>query len=131
MAPYWFWRSICYKVLPFMFDCQKRKGTSTEVATGSNPSLVLVIWPLIALMIDQVRILRCKDVRAAIVASGAGSGVDQELCATEDDFLHSSFLFCTPEWLVGSKWRDLLESPVISERIVAVAVDEAHCVSKW
>jgi superfamily II DNA helicase RecQ len=73
--PTGFGKSICYQVLPFMFDCRKRKGASTEVANGSSPCLVLVISPLIALMIDQVRSLRRKDVRAA--SSGAGSGVDQ------------------------------------------------------
>ena len=126
--PTGFGKSICYEVLPFMFDCHRRKS---EVADGSTPCLVLVISPLIALMIDQVRSLRRKDVQAAIVASGAGSGIDQELRAQDNDLLRCSFLFCTPESLVGSKWRDTLESPVISERIVAVAVDEAHCVSKW
>ncbi len=128
--PTGFGKSICYEVLPFMFDCRRRKG-ATEVADGSTPSLVLVISPLIALMIDQVRSLRRKELPAAIVASCAGSGIDQELHATEDDLLRCSFLFCTPESLVGSKWMDTLESSVISERIVAVAVDEANCVSKW
>jgi hypothetical protein len=39
-----------------------------------------------------------------------------------------SLLFGAPEALVGSKWREAVEKPVISERIVAIVVEEAHCV---
>ena len=42
-----------------------------------------------------------------------------------------SYLFCDPEALISSRWREALERPVISDRIVALVVDEAHCVSKW
>ncbi len=128
--PTGFGKSICYEVLPFMFDYRKSRELSTEVAAVSSaPSLVVVISPLIALMVDQVLSLRRRDVRSAIVASG--NGIDQTLIATVQDLSTCSFLFCTPEALVGSKWRDTLESPAISKRIVVVAVDEAHCVSKW
>ena len=39
--------------------------------------------------------------------------------------------FCAPEALVTSKWRDAFEESKFSDRIVAIVVDEAHCVSKW
>ena len=42
-----------------------------------------------------------------------------------------SILFSAPEAIVGvEKWRTVLLNPPLSERVVAVAVDEAHCVSK-
>lgn len=129
--PTGFGKSICYETLPFMFDCRRRRRSTTEMPDGSSSSLVLVVSPLIALMVDQVRSLRRRSVRAAIVTPGTSSGVDKELRATEEDFSCCSFLFCTPEALVTLRWRDTVESPVISGRIVAVAVDEAHCVSKW
>ncbi len=127
--PTGFGKSICYEVLPFMFDYRKSRELSSEVAASSAPSLVVVISPLIALMVDQVHSLRRTDVQSAIVAFG--NGIDLKLLATEKDVSACSFLFCTPEALVGSKWRDTLESSAISKRIVVVAVDEAHCVSKW
>ena len=41
-------------------------------------------------------------------------------------------LFSAPEATIGSeKWRECLLQFPINERIVALAVDEAHCVSKW
>ena len=30
-----------------------------------------------------------------------------------------------------SKWRDAFDKPEFSDRIVAVVVDETHCISKW
>ena len=42
-----------------------------------------------------------------------------------------SILFSAPEAIVVvEKWRTVLLNPLLSERVVAVAVDEAHCVSK-
>ena len=41
-----------------------------------------------------------------------------------------SILFASPEAVIGMpEWRDVLLSA--PHRVVAVAVDEAHCVSKW
>ena len=51
--------------------------------------------------------------------------------ATNDDLATCSLLFCLPEVLMSSKWREALEMPIISGRVVTVVVDEAHCVSKW
>ena len=43
---------------------------------------MLVVSPLVALMIDQVKSLRKRNVKAAIISGGAG-GVDKQLLATE------------------------------------------------
>ena len=123
--PTGFGKSICYEILPFLCDYHRR---SSEGDVG--PSLVVVISPLIALMIDQVLSLRRRDVRSAIITSVTG-GVDKGLLATDGDLTSCSLLYCTPEALVGTKWREILESAALSSRIVAIAVDEAHCVSKW
>ena len=41
------------------------------------------------------------------------------------------FDFCAPEALEVSKWREAISKHDFSSRVVAVVVDEAHCVSKW
>ena len=51
--------------------------------------------------------------------------------ATKSDFDNSRFLFCAPEALVVPKWREAIGDNEFSSRVVAVVVDEAHCVSKW
>ena len=86
---------------------------------------------LVALMIDQVQALRKKEVNAVIISGGKGAKVPQELLATEDSLGTASLVFCSPEALTQDKWRDALEKASFSDRVQAVAVDEAHCVSKW
>ena len=117
--PTGFGKSICYEVLPFMFDKK----------VGRDNSLVIVISPLVSLMVDQVRSLRSRSVKASVMSSG--SGVEKEFIATDDDLIGNSHLFCAPEALVAGRWRDAIENPEVSSRVVAIVVDEAHCVSKW
>ena len=123
--PTGFGKSICYESLPFVYDYK----ASTSSDRRECSSLVIVVSPLISLMIDQVASLRRRGVNSAIISSG--SGVEKELLATDDDIASCNLLFCVPEVLVSSKWRETLGMPVIAERVVAVVVDEAHCVSKW
>ena len=41
-------------------------------------------------------------------------------------------LFISPEALLtDSKWRDVLLSQVYQRHLMAVVIDEAHCVKKW
>lgn len=91
--------------------------------------LVIVVSPLVSLMTDQVQSLRRRSVRCAIMSSG--SRVDKEYVATNEDLQKSSLLFCAPEAIDLGNWRDVIAKPEISARIVAVVVDEAHCLSKW
>ena len=55
--PTGFGKSICYEVLPFMFD--KKLGTDN--------SLVIVVSPLVSLTVDQVRSLRSRSVKASVM----------------------------------------------------------------
>ena len=94
--PTGFGKSLCYELLPFVFDYRY----------GKRNSAVIVISPLISLMVDQVSSLRSRSVRAAIISSGGKVG--KELLATKSDFDNSHFLFCAPEALVVPKWREAI-----------------------
>ena len=59
------------------------------------------------------------------------SGVEIGFIATNDDLTNSSLLFCAPEAIVSTRWRETIEKPEVFRRVVAVVIDEAHCVSKW
>ena len=118
--PTGFGKSICYEVLLFMFDMKlDRVGTRSLV----------IVSPLVSLMIDQACSLRSRGVKVAVMSSG--SGVEKDLIATDDDLSNSSLLFCAPEAILSTRWREATEKPEVSCRVVAVVVDEAHCVSQW
>ena len=125
--PTGFGKSMCYQALPFVFDAKNGRQT------GLNASVVLVVAPLVALMVDQVRSLRQSGVRAAILTTSTDRCrvPDKTLIVTDGDHESTSILFCAPEAILGTKWRESLQSPAVLDRIVAVAIDEAHCVSKW
>ena len=117
--PTGFGKSLCYEVLPFVFDDKLSKDNS----------VVIVVSLLISLMVDQVQSLRRRSVRAAIMSSG--SKVDKEFLATDDDIRDGHLFFCAPEAIDVSRWRDAIAKPEFSSRVVVIVVDEAHCVSKW
>ena len=95
-------------------------------------SVVLIISPLVSLMIDQVRSLNTRGVSAAILSSN--KGIDRSLVATNKDVSDGKYrlLFTAPEAVVEDhRWRMLLLEPPLNSSLVAIAVDEAHCVYKW
>ena len=97
--PTGFGKSICYQTLPFVFDKMSRK-------CAAGGSVVVVVSPPISLMEDQVASLRKRGVNVAIVTSGGG--VSNEFCAIDDDLGKYSHLFCAPEALISSRWREAL-----------------------
>ena len=121
--PTGFGKSICFEALPYVYD-YKLGNKDRDLR-----SLVLVISPLISLMVNQVVTLKSYGVSAAVVSHG--KGVQKDVIASSEDGAKYNLLFCSPEALVSSKWRELLQQPGIHGRIVAIVVDEAHCVSKW
>lgn len=118
-------KSLCYQALPFLMDSKLGFANSEKRLSSS----VFVVSPLVALMIDQVKSLRSRGVKCSVITSS--SDVEKDLLATHSSLSSDSLLFCTPEALVRSKWRDAIGDPVVSGRIVALVIDEAHCVSKW
>ena len=76
--------------------------------------------------------LRSRGVSAAALTRHRS--VDKAIQAEEKKVEAGSYslLFCSPEAIIGTdKWKEILMSTPVNEHIVAIAVDEAHCVSKW
>ena len=126
--PTGFGKSVCYEVLPFVMDHKRGK-----LGTGqTNYSVVLVISPLVSLMIDQVSSLRERGVTAAILSGHPGVPVELQASVPDVCAIRFSLLYAAPEAIIRvDKWRTVLLNPPLSELIVAIAIDEAHCVSKW
>ena len=75
-------------------------------------------------MADQVNTFSDKEVSAAIASS-----------ETEERVLRGDFelVYITPEQLFkdDNTYRDMCQSTIFKERLVALVVDEAYCVKKW
>jgi ATP-dependent DNA helicase RecQ len=96
-----------------------------------QPGVTLVVSPLIALMQDQVRLLRDNDIAASFINS---SLEPIELSRRIAALLRGEYklLYLAPERLLLADFLDgplrkLSEGPGIN----AFVIDEAHCVSEW
>ena len=128
--PTGFGKSVCCQLLPFLFD---PSVVWRCLVGGMKRSCAIIVSPLIALMVDQVRNLRRNGVQAVIISCGSieRSVVGKEFFATDSSLASASHVFSSPEALAHTKWREALENPLMFSRVCAVVVDEAHCVSKW
>ena len=70
--------------------------------------------------------LTARSVKAIYVGDADDSTVEK---ITQGEY---EILFFSPENLLTNvNWRDVLQSPIFQERLVAFVVDEAHCVKDW
>lgn len=92
--------------------------------------LVLVISPLVALMDDQVRHLQRRGIAAACLHGGLDLPARRQLIARLRE-RRLRLLYLAPERLQGEATRQLLEEVLEQGQLVALAVDEAHCISAW
>ncbi|HEY1557542.1 MAG TPA: ATP-dependent DNA helicase RecQ [Kofleriaceae bacterium] len=107
-------KSLCYQ-LPAMV-LEQRGGVT------------LVVSPLIALMKDQVDVLRARGVAAVALTSQAGLDEQREIL---DGIRAGAFtlVYVAPERFRNARFCDVLRE--IGPRIALVAIDEAHCISEW
>ena len=90
---------------------------------------MLVVSPVTALMVDQVTSLKKGSVYCSVVTSS--DGIDKDFLATDRSLSTDSLPFFAPEALVQSKWRYCIDDAEVSQGMLALVVDEAHCVSRW
>jgi ATP-dependent DNA helicase RecQ len=102
-------KSLCYQLPALILD-----------------GLLLVVSPLIALMKDQVDVLREKGIAAAYINSTLSPYEVQKI---RSSLLNSyiKILYVAPERLILSEFLSFLTRLKIS----LIAIDEAHCISEW
>jgi len=130
-------KSIIYGILPLLFDKLKGKilrgysGDSHRIDffyIGCKGSIVVCISPLTAIMMDQKSNFAPKGVDANFV------GEAQEDPTTIANVLQGKvqLLFISPELILNNRsYRNMLLSDVYKKNLVALVVDEAHCVKTW
>lgn len=116
----------CLAVLP----TGAGKSLCYQLPALVRQALVVVISPLVALMQDQVAQLRRKGIAAACLHGGLSQEEHQQL-QQQLQQRHLRLLYLAPERLKGESCRRLLEELIDQGQLVAIAVDEAHCISGW
>ncbi|XP_028414616.1 ATP-dependent DNA helicase Q-like 1 [Dendronephthya gigantea] len=112
-------KSLIFQCIPIVYDILYSRPRGTSV--------VVVISPLKALMKDQVEYLATFGVPAIAI----GDEYDEE---TIQQVKNGYFLivYCSPECLLStSTWREIFNDADFREKLVGVAIDEAHCITEW
>uniref|UniRef100_A0A1X7VKG1 Helicase ATP-binding domain-containing protein n=1 Tax=Amphimedon queenslandica TaxID=400682 RepID=A0A1X7VKG1_AMPQE len=111
-------KSLIYAFLPSVFDLYK----------GQEGSIVICISPLVSLMMDQKSKFTHQGIKAVFV------GEEQ----TDEDAIRSvltgkvQLVYISPENIMCNPlFRNMILSPLYKEKLVALVVDEAHCVKTW
>ena len=107
-------KSLCYQ-LP-------------AVVLAERGGITLVVSPLIALMKDQVDVLRARGIPAVALTSAAGAEEQRDML---DGIRAGAYtlVYVAPERFRSLRFCDALRA--IGSQIALVAIDEAHCISEW
>ena len=101
----------------------------TTFCEVSDPTaIVICISPVVSLMADQ----KAKFSPRGLVIEFVGGA--QEDVTTYKAVLEGrcQLVYMTPESLFANPlWWEMLRSQAYQSNLVAVVVDEAHCVQKW
>ena len=96
----------------------------TDSGLWKKDAIMIIISPLVALMKDQVNRLNAIRLKAAYVGCEAA---ERGICNGE-----FTYVFMSPESsLSNEQWRCMLEKKSYQERLVGIAIDEAHCIVEW
>jgi ATP-dependent DNA helicase RecQ len=107
------------------------KSVCFQLPALLQPGVTLVVSPLIALMQDQVRLLRDNDISASFINSSLeGAEISRRTTALlRGDY---KLFYLAPERLLLPEFLDgPLQRLIEGAGINAFVIDEAHCVSEW
>ena len=116
----------CLAVLP----TGAGKSLCYQLPALVREGVVVVVSPLVALMQDQVNQLQRRGIAAACLHRGVQTAERQRLFASLREH-RLRLLYLAPERLQAEGTRQLLEDVLDAGLLVALAVDEAHCISAW
>lgn len=100
----------------------------TWLNIGTSGSIAVVISPLTGLMMDQ------KAGFTAIGISAEYVGKLQDDHASVERILNGNaqLVFISPENIIcNGVYRKMLQTKKYKENLVALVVDEAHCIKTW
>lgn len=131
--------------LPTMNAILSKEDTILLMPTGGGkslcyqlPSLVangffLVVCPLVALMEDQIRALRKRDIPSYMLSQSTPKDETKlAMMSMVDKKSPMKLLYVTPERMAKSKtFMNKLQQAHEMGRLACIAIDEVHCCSQW
>ena len=116
--PTGFGKSVIFGLLPRVFDHLK----------GSTGSIACIVSPLVALMRD----LKAKFVPRGVSAEFLGELQTDAHAITRVTRGEQQLVFVSPESILDNlELRSMLYSTIYKESLVAIVIDEVHCIDKW
>jgi ATP-dependent DNA helicase RecQ len=116
----------CLAVLP----TGAGKSLCYQLPALVREGVVVVVSPLVALMQDQVAQLRRRGIAASCLHGGQ-TAEEQRSLGEAVQAGRLRLLYLAPERLRTESTRAMLAELHQAGRLVALAVDEAHCISAW
>lgn len=138
LKKYWGYDSFKYNQEAVISSVLSNKDTLSLMPTGAGKSLcyqipalcqsgvTIVVSPLVALMVDQEKSLREKGISSRIIYSGL-SNQNIELALNNALYGRVKILYISPERISSRLFISYFEQMKVN----LIAVDEAHCISKW
>ena len=100
----------------------------TIIFVDTKGSIVVCISPLIAIMSEQATRFTALGLSAEFVGEGQINPEAKKKVVNGE----AQLVFISPENLICNKvYRDMLLTAPYKENLVAVTIDEAHCVKTW
>ena len=133
VLPTGYGKSLIYQLLPYLFPSTKK-------------NIIIVISPLNSIIEDQIKSLKSIGIEAGTIKIQDPLYSNPKLLVGEDDddtcksiavFSDrvmnglAPIVFCHPEAALSEEGRKLWRKKVYQTNVVALVVDEVHCVHEW
>ncbi|KAJ6824081.1 ATP-dependent DNA helicase Q-like 3 [Iris pallida] len=108
------------------------KSMCYQIPALAKSGIVLVISPLIALMENQVAVLKKKGIPADFISSTQDACTREKIHEDLDSGKPSvKLLYVTPELVATVRFMTKLKKLYDRGLLSLIAIDEAHCISTW
>lgn len=137
VLPTGFGKSLLFQLLPDFLSVKRGKN------------IVLVVCPLNSIIEDQLTVLEERGISAGVLQLSNDERreceslfvPDESTCDASEPTLKNldskvvkgdvQIVFAHPEALLSKEGRNIMNSDVFKNNVVACVVDEAHCVEIW